>query len=157
MKLADRAVDFLQRREVILVVFVAFMGVSTLLKWRDPVQPEDAKLGQLMGFGVYAVLALFAWRRNTLAIWIMTACILFAGLTSLYNSVALSFTDPLNTMPQNALSLVFGAYFTMSGMVIFRSRRIRIVGIEAAASPLSKKAEEGLAKKPEEKPGAPGE
>lgn len=122
MKLMDKVVDFIQRREVILLAFLAYTGLMLALRWQDPAQSEDARSGQLMSLGIYAVLAIFVLRRNTLAIWVMSASILYAGLTSLYNSLALSLTNPLDTLGQNALTLVAGAYFTMSAAVIFRTR-----------------------------------
>ena len=82
---------------------------------------------------------------------------LFTGLTSLINSLILSLTDPLQTLDKNVLSLIAGAYFTMSAAVIFRSRKRKVRGMAAAtkddgfidvtpvdqASPDSKKAEDG--------------
>lgn len=132
MKITDRLVEFIQRREVILLAFLAYTGLMLALKWQDPALAEDARSGQLMSLGIYAVLAIFVLRRNTLAIWVMAASILYAGLTSLYNSLALSLTSPLDTLGQNALTLVAGAYFTMSAAVIFRSRVRKRKGMEPA-------------------------
>jgi hypothetical protein len=166
-KFSDRVTDFMQHRGVILGSYVLFSAVKTALVWLDPAQPEDARMGAAMGLLVYAVVALYAWRRNTLAIWVMTACLMFTGLSSLFNSLVLSLTNPLETMGLNALNLILGAYFTISGVVIFRTRRIKIVSIQAVgepetdakpssplapppASPVSGKAEEGSAEKKEE-------
>ncbi|MES9996466.1 hypothetical protein [Desulfovibrio aminophilus] len=161
-KFSDQVVDFMQHRGVILGSYVLFSAAKTALLWLDPAQPEDARMGAAMGLLVYAVVALYAWRRNTLAIWVMTACLLFTGLSSLFNSLVLSLTNPLETMGMNALNLILGAYFTISGVVIFRTRRIKIVSIQAVAeepeseakpssplappaSPVTRKAEEGSA------------
>lgn len=134
-KFSDRVTDFMQHRGVILSAYVLFSAVKTVLLWLDPAQPEDARMGAAMGLLLYAVASLYAWRRNTLAVWIMTACLLFTGLSSLFNSVILSMTNPLETMGMNALNLFLGAYFTMSGLVIFRSRGIKIVSIQAVEEP----------------------
>lgn len=132
MKITDKVVEFIQRREVILLAFLAYTGLMLALRWQDPALTGDARSGQLMSLGIYAALSVFVLRRNTLAIWVMAASILYAGLTSLYNSLALSLTNPLDTLGQNALSLIAGAYFTMSAAVIFRSRKRRAAPLEPA-------------------------
>lgn len=157
MKITDKVVEFIQRREVILLAFLGYTGLMLALRWRDPALIGDARSGQLMSLGIYAVLAIFVLRRNTLAIWVMAASILYAGLTSLYNSLALSLTNPLDTLLPNALILAAGAYFTLSAAVIFRSRVRKSRGLAPAkkddgfidvtpvkpASPDSQKAGDG--------------
>jgi hypothetical protein len=125
-RITNRIIGFLQRREVILIAFLAYTGLLTALKWQDPALAEVSRTGQIMSLGIYALLSVFVLRNNTVAIWVMAASILYAGLTSLFNSLALSLTDPFNTLGKNALSLVAGTYFTMSAAVIFRSRKRRV-------------------------------
>lgn len=138
MKATDKIVDFIQRREVILVAFLVYTGLLTALKWQDPSLAESSRTGQVMSLGIYALLSVFVLKRNTLAIWVMAASILYAGLTSLYNSLALSLTDPMSTLGQNAVSLIAGAYFTMSAAVIFRSRIRRVRPGAGPAQPAKK-------------------
>jgi hypothetical protein len=63
-KFSDRVTDFMQHRGVILGSYVLFSAVKTALVWLDPAQPEDARMGAAMGLLVYAVVALYAWRRT---------------------------------------------------------------------------------------------
>mgnify|MGYP001288865222 FL=1 len=156
-KVTDKIIDFIQGREVILSAFLLYTGLLTALKWNDPAATDASHTGQVMSLALYALLSVFVLKRNTLAIWVMAASILFTGVTSLVNSLILSLTDPLQTLDKNVLSLIAGAYFTMSAAVIFRSRKRKVRGMAAAtkddgfidvtpvdpASPDSKKAEDG--------------
>lgn len=126
----DRFFGFIQHRGVVLAAYLLYAAGRAAQYWLDPTQPEDARLAATMALGVYALLSIFAWRRNTLAVWLMSAAMLFTGLASFLKAIGLSMTDPLNTIGLNAFSILAGAYFLLGAVVVFRSRRIKIVGIE---------------------------
>lgn len=145
----DRFFGFIQHRGVVLAVYVLHAAGRTAQYWLDPAQPEDARLAMTLALGVYLVVALFTWKRNTLAVWVMSAALLFTGLTSFIRAIGLSLTDPLNTIGTNVFSILAGAYFLLGGIIVFRSRRIRIVGFEVAA-PAGKGPEKASPEEPAE-------